>query len=92
MTKPKEDKKFTVPESIIKNLLTPSEIRMVKNRYFIIQLLSEGLSIRSVAKKAKVGTDTVVRVARLMEKSNLKKNIVVKKTSKTSWVFGKGNE
>lgn len=93
MSKPKIDKKVKVPDHAILELLTPSEVRMLKNRWQIINLLKEGLSIRSIAKEAKVGTDTVVRVARMFEKGNLEK--VLNKGSKnkfktnTPWIFGK---
>lgn len=97
MAKPKEDKNVLVPINILKELLTPSEIRMLKNRWQIIQLLEQGLSIRKVAEQVRVGTDTVVRVARMMEKGELKNILdtdreVANSSSKTSWIFGKGKE
>lgn len=104
MAKPKQDerssstnKNIDVPAEILKGLLTPSEIRMLKNRFLITQHLEGGLSIRKVAEKVKVGTDTVVRVARMMEKSNLRKlldkniNQVRKFKTQTPWIFGKNN-
>lgn len=87
MSKPKVDKNIQIPESILKNLLTSSEWRMLKNRYQIMNLLEEGLSIRKIAEKVKVGTDTVVRVARMVEKLPHPKI----KTS-TPWIFGKTND
>ncbi len=94
MSKPKEDKKVDVPREILLELLTPSEIRMLKNRWQIVQLLEEGLSIRSIASDVGVGTDTVVRVARMIEKEGLRK--VVNKVNgakipfktNTPWIFG----
>lgn len=97
MAKPKADKNIDIPTEVLKGLLTPSEIRMLKNRFLIIQHLEEGLSIRKVAEKVKVGTDTVVRVARMMEKSNLKKLLDKKSKqigrfkTQTPWIFGKNN-
>lgn len=93
MSKPQQDHLVNIPEALIKELLTDSEVRMVKQRFLIINLLEEGLSIRKIAEKAKVGTDTVVRVARMMEKRNLRKVLdkgleEIKKT-KTPWIFGK---
>jgi len=94
MSKPKQDINLQVPDQILKQLLTPSEVRMLKNRFRIMNLLEEGLSIRKIATQVKVGTDTVVRVARIIEKSNLKDFKKAKglpfKTS-TPWIFGKNN-
>lgn len=68
---------------------------MLKNRWQIIQYLDEGLTIRKIAEKVKVGTDTVVRVARMMERGKLQKildsekgNLKKIKTN-TPWIFGK---
>lgn len=90
MSKPKADKVIEVPISLIKDLLTSSEWRMVKQRFFIIQLLQEGLSIRKVAERAKVGTDTVVRVARLIEKTPSIKEYLKRESEPASskWIFG----
>ena len=99
MAKPKLDeqsarasrtKNINIPTEIIEHLLTPSEVRMLKNRWQILNLLEDGLSIRSIAKQIKVGTDTVVRVARMAERKNLK--TFFKKdtfTTRTPWIFGK---
>lgn len=84
MSKPKDALSIEIPDKLIKELLTDSEIRMVKQRLLIIKLLSEGLSIRAVAKKARVGTDTVVRISRKLESSRSLKNAL----SSTKWVFG----
>lgn len=51
-------------KNLLKDLLTPAEIRMIANRWHIARLLDNSLSIREVAAQAKVGTDTVERVAR----------------------------
>lgn len=91
MTKPKISHPINVPSELIKDLLTNSEWRMVQQRLLIIQLLKQGLSIRAVALRAKVGTDTVVRMSRKLENSPL-----LKKTSQklnqafdsSKWVFG----
>jgi len=96
MAKPKIDKKIEIPDHILRQLLTPSEIRMLKNRWQIIQYLESGLSIRNTAERVAVGTDTVVRVARMLEKNDLRK-VLGKKTkerkieSRTPWIFGKSN-
>lgn len=94
MAKPIKEKNINVPDHIVRQLLTLSELRMLKNRWQIIQYLQDGLSIRKVARQVQVGTDTVVRVARMMENSNLRK-VLDKKTkekkieSRTPWIFGK---
>lgn len=94
MAKPKIDKNIQIPTEILKDLLTPSELRMLKNRWLIINLLKEGLSIRAISGEVKVGTDTVVRVARMLEKSNLQNLLNQEKKSlrqlkRSPWVFGK---
>lgn len=93
MAKPKVDKNISIPDHVLKELLTASEIRMLKNRWQIVNLLEEGLSIRKVAEKVKVGTDTVVRVARMLEKGELRKLIDKPRKIKTStpWIFGKSD-
>jgi uncharacterized protein YerC len=97
MSKPKIDKEINIPLEILAQLLTPSEARMLKNRWQIINLLEDGLSIRAIALEVKVGTDTVVRVARMIERKNLRAVIDQMKekdrdSSSTSWVFGKGDK
>lgn len=90
MSKPTLEKNIAIPDNILRELLTASEIRMLKNRWQILNFLGEGLSIRKIAEKVEVGTDTVVRVARMSEKANLK--IYDKKSkikSQTPWIFGK---
>lgn len=92
MAKSKIDKNVKVPGEVLEYLLTSSEIRMLKNRWQILNLLEEGLSIRNIAKEVKVGTDTVVRVARMIEKKDLR--IFLDKSLKTTeskipWIFGK---
>lgn len=93
MSKPKEDKNIQIPDYILRQLLTPSEIRMLKNRFQIVSLLADGLSIRSIARKIKVGTDTVVRVARMADKNSLRKlmdkTFRLRSRSTTPWIFGK---
>ena len=95
MSKPKHAKNIQIPSDILKDLLTPSEIRMLKNRWQIIQSLEKGLSIRKIAAEVKVGTDTVVRTIRMVEKNNIL-NKSMKKTEKkirssTPWIFGKSD-
>lgn len=91
MSKSKQDKNIQIPENILKQLLTQSEIRMLKNRYQIMNLVEEGLSIRSISQKVKVGTDTVVRTIRLIEKYNPRRKSSTKNRIKSStpWIFGR---
>ncbi len=92
MSKPKTERVVNVPDDLLKELLTPSEWRMVKQRFLIINLMEEGLSIRKIAAQVKVGTDTVVRVARMMEKGSLRKILKKDKPeikTNTPWIFGK---
>lgn len=96
MAKPKLDKKIAVPDIMLMELLTPSEVRMLKNRWQIIQHLEDGLSIRKIAEQVKVGTDTVVRVARMLEKNSLRQLLDKDKKarqirSRTPWIFGKND-
>lgn len=91
MSKPKTDHRIGVPEGIIKELLTESEWRMVKQRLLIINLLKDGLSIRKISQRVKVGTDTVVRVSRKLEKSQALKKLYssgLKQVGPSKWVFG----
>lgn len=93
MAKPKVASNVEIPVEILEELLTSSEIRMLKNRWQILKLLEDGLSVRQVASQAKVGTDTVVRVAKMTDKNSLRKTLdqFNKKNIKstTPWIFGK---
>lgn len=91
MSKPAKGSNIDIPISVLKELLTPSEVRMLKNRWQIINYLEEGLSIRRIAEQVKVGTDTVVRTIRMAEKNSLLGK-TQKKTKITPWIFGKSNE
>ena len=95
MSKPLKDlptdrqgKNIQIPADVLKNLLTPSEWRMLKNRFQIMSLLAMGLPIRKVAQKVNVGTDTVVRVSRMIQRHQKIRKI----KSQTPWIFGKSNE
>ena len=91
MAKPKIEKNVKIPTELFEHLLTNSEVRMLKNRWQIINLLDDGLSIRNIAEQVKVGTDTVVRVARMIERKNLRKFLTGNRKiqTKTPWIFGK---
>lgn len=96
MSKPTKEKNISIPDHILKSLLTPSEIRMLKNRWQIVQYLEQGFSIRKIAKQVKVGTDTVLRIIRMVEKDHLIKISRNEKSEKlkssTPWIFGKSHK
>ena len=95
MSKPKIDKNIIVPENILYSLLTPSEVRMLKNRWQIVNALEIGLPVRKIAEQVKVGTDTVVRVSKMMQSGELQKILDKEKKglkkfkTPTPWIFGK---
>ena len=90
MSKPKIERNFDVPLVLVKELLTASEKRMVKQRLMIIELLEEGLSIRQIAIQVKVGTDTVVRISRMLENNPKIRDFLQKPSSPSAskWIFG----
>lgn len=91
--KSKNTRETNVPEEILFELLTESEVVMVKNRWRVISLLEEGVSVRKIAEEAKVGTDTVVRMAKLLRHNPRVKHFLNKsdssKSSGSKWIFGK---
>ena len=88
-----KDKNANVPLDILKELLTPSELRMVKQRFLIMNLLTGGSTVRSIAEQVGVGTDTVVRVARKLEGSvSLRQFLKKDDTNASKWVFGQSEE
>lgn len=90
MSKPQDEKSIDVPDNLIKELLTDSELRMVKQRLQIIKLLEEGLTIRAIAERAKVGTDTVVRISKKFESSRVLQSSFrkMRSVSSSKWIFG----
>jgi len=91
LSKPKEDKDLIIPQELIKELLMPSEIRMVNQRVHIIKLFHEKLTIRAIAAKVGVGTDTVMRVAKTFYTKEVVKNYfknLSPKSYSSKWVFG----
>ena len=51
----------------LKDILTKSELRMLKRRWHIASLLAKGLDLRSVASKSKTSTQTVSKIKRIIE-------------------------
>ncbi|MFA5932812.1 MAG: Trp family transcriptional regulator [Microgenomates group bacterium] len=95
MSKPSDAKDINIPDHILRQLLTPSELRMLKNRWHIVNRLEEGLPVRKIAEDVKVGTDTVVRVSKMMQSGELQKTLDKEKRglkkikTSTPWIFGK---
>ena len=90
MAKTKIEQDIDIPDVLVKELLTSSELRMVKQRMFIIKLILDDLSIRAIAKEAKVGTDTVVRISRMLESNHKIREFLEKPQSSSAakWIFG----
>jgi Trp operon repressor len=90
MSKPRQDRDVEVPADIIQQLLTESEWKMVKQRMVVARLLKSGKSIRDVASRAGVGTDTVVRVAKKLRESQPLKEYFSSepKPQQSKWLFG----
>lgn len=86
MSKPTKEKNIHIPTEVLMDFLTPSEVRMLKNRWRVAQLLKTGQTVRSIAEQVEVGTDTVIRVAKMFER---KKTPKIKST--TPWIFGKSD-
>ena len=79
-----------IPKDIIGDLLTPSEIRMLKIRVLIMSHIAEGKSVRDISFLVGVGTDTVVRMTRKLEGSETLQDWFIKKVNSSSkWIFGK---
>lgn len=51
----------------LKDILTTSELRMIKRRWHIANLLYEGNDIRTTAMKSKSSTQTVSKVKKVLE-------------------------
>lgn len=51
----------------LKDILTSSELRMLKRRWHIANLLFEGNDVRTVAMKSKTSTQTVSKIKRILE-------------------------
>ncbi len=91
-------------EKLLSDLLTESEIRMLKRRWHVASLVNEGRTVREASEIAEVGTDTVIRVIKKIKSANgiLKKILLEKKPAierrfniinsrrkkTTKWFFG----
>ncbi|MEK7186344.1 MAG: YerC/YecD family TrpR-related protein [Patescibacteria group bacterium] len=54
-------------KKFLKDILTKSELRMIKRRWHIATLLVKGLDLRTIASKTKTSTQTVSRIKRIIE-------------------------
>lgn len=91
MSKPSEDLDINIPPELLIELLTESELRMIKQRLVILNLVKEGLSVRDIARKVKVGTDTVVRMSKKFRSSPRLREVSRKELdnkSSSKWIFG----
>lgn len=69
-------------KKVIKDLLTKSELRMLKRRWHIANLLWEGFDVRTVAVKAKTSTTTVSKIKQILEEGNGGLKIALDKAQK----------
>lgn len=54
----------------LKDILTSSELRMLKRRWHITSLLFEGNDVRAVAMKSKTSTQTVSKIKKILEEGH----------------------
>lgn len=87
----------------LRDLLTESEMRMIKRRWHVARLLTAGKTIRETATTAGVGTDTVSRVSKALRSGTgaLRRALTSlreqtggkrKKAEPLHWVFGTAKE
>ncbi len=63
----------------IKDLLTRSELRMLKRRWHVANLLNQRYDIRTVANMSKTSTATVNKIKRIIEEGNGGLSIAMKR-------------
>ena len=54
----------------LKDILTSSELRMLKRRWHIANLLFEGKDVREAAEKSKTSTQTVSKIKKILEEGH----------------------
>ena len=54
----------------LKDILTSSELRMIKRRWHIANLLFEGYDLRTVAMRSRTSTQTVSKIKKIIEEGN----------------------
>ncbi len=74
---------FEKIEKLFDDLLTESELRMMKRRWHVACLINEGKTVREAAEAAQVGTDTVIRVIKKIKNGNgMLKEILMQKVKR----------
>lgn len=103
MSKPKLSSELDVPIEILFELLTESEVKMVQNRWKIVALLKQKLAIRRIASEAGVGTDTVIRMSKVLKANSKISKFVTEHPQSvriqvdpirrgSKWIFGSSKE
>lgn len=67
----------------LSEILTKSELIMLKKRWHIANLLNEGFEIREVALRSKAGTNTVLKIKAILEKENSVFQAAIENAQKT---------
>jgi TrpR-related protein YerC/YecD len=63
-------KKVEELKPFLKDILTSSELRMLKRRWHVAGLLLEGKDIRTVAMNSKTSTQTVSKIKKILDEGN----------------------
>jgi len=69
-------------KQFLKDILTKSELRMLKRRWHIASLLVKGLDLRTIASRSKASTQTVSRVKRIIEEGEGGISLALKRVEK----------
>ncbi len=75
-------KNLTELKNFLKDILTKSELRMLKRRWHVASLLNQGFDVRTVARKSKTSTQTVSRIKQILNNDRQGLNMTVKRVSK----------
>ncbi len=79
----------------VKDILTKSELRMIKRRWHIANLLNEGKDIRTAANKSKTSTTTVLKIKLILEEGTgglklaLDRSIILKDKERNNFIRSK---
>jgi len=73
----------------LSDLLTDSELRMIKKRWHIACLLDSGLGVRKAARRTKASTQTVLRVKKRMVSGSGGLRLALARTKRTQRQEGK---
>lgn len=69
-------------KKFLKDILTKSELRMLKRRWHIASLLVKGLNLRTIASKTKTSTQTVSKIKRIIEEGEGGITLALERTGK----------